>query len=393
MPGALILEREDGGTEPLRLDPGSLDFGSVIALDGRRVGTALAGLPAQARGRYRIFDESAPELACHLTVAPRRCYLPQRPAGSPRLSGIATQLYALRRKGDQGAGDFTTLGEFAEMAANAGAATVGLNPLHALFSQDREHASPYYPSDRRFLDPLYIDAGVLEGPRAKAALARNADQIAALSALPDVDYPNVWALKRAILEAGFADFNHICERPIGYATRRAFEDFLERGGASLERFACFEAISEIRKREAWSSWPGPLRDGEPGALAAFMQKNAALVRFHLYLQWLADRQFREAAKRGRAAAPGSASTAIWPWAPPPMARKSGPTRISSLPGPRSARHRTRSRKAARIGASRRPTRWPGGGRITSCSGRCSPRTWPGPGRCVSTMRWGSRGFS
>jgi glycogen operon protein len=30
-----------------------------------------------------------------------------------------------------------------------------------------------------------------------------------------------------------------------------------------------------------------------------MQKNAGLVRFHLYLQWLADRQFREAAKRGR----------------------------------------------------------------------------------------------
>jgi glycogen debranching enzyme GlgX/4-alpha-glucanotransferase len=299
LPGALILEREDGSTEPLRLDPGSLDFGSVAALDGRHVATALAGLPAQTRGRYRIFDESAPELACHLTVAPRRCYLPQRPAGSPRLSGIATQLYALRRKGDQGAGDFTTLGEFAEMAANAGAATVGLNPLHALFSQDREHASPYYPSDRRFLDPLYIDAGMLDGPRAKAALARNADQIAALSALPDVDYPNVWALKRAILEAGFADFNHICERPIGYATRRAFEDFLERGGASLERFACFEAMSEIRKREAWSSWPGPLRDGEPGALAAFMQKNAGLVRFHLYLQWLADRQFREAAKRGR----------------------------------------------------------------------------------------------
>ena len=299
MPGALILEREDGSTEPLRLDPGSLDFGSTEALDGRRVDTVLAGLPAQAAGRYRIFDESVPELACHLTVAPSQCFLPLREAGSPRLSGIAAQLYALRRRGDQGVGDFTTLGEIAEMAANAGVATVGLNPLHALFSQDRERASPYYPSDRRFFDPLYIDVALLDGPRAKAALARNAEQIAALSALPDVDYPNVWALKRAILEASFADFNHICERPIGYAPRRAFEDFLERGGTSLERFACFEAISEIRKREPWPSWPTPLRDGETGALAAFGQKNAALVRFHLYLQWLADRQFREAAKRGR----------------------------------------------------------------------------------------------
>ena len=259
----------------------------------------LPGCPRKLAGATASSTKAPPNWPAISRSRRADAILPERPAGSPRLSGIATQLYALRRKGDQGAGDFTTLGEFAEMAANAGAATVGLNPLHALFSQDREHASPYYPSDRRFLDPLYIDAGMLDGPRAKAALARNADQIAALSALPDVDYPNVWALKRAILEAGFADFNHICERPIGYATRRAFEDFLERGGASLERFACFEAISEIRKRETWPSWPGPLRDGEPGALAAFMQKNAALVRFHLYLQWLADRQFREAAKRGR----------------------------------------------------------------------------------------------
>ncbi len=299
LPGALTLEREDGTQEPIRLDPGSLEFGSSAALDGRRVEAVLAGLPAQAPGRYRIFDERAPEMDCHLTIAPRQCFLPERPSGAPRLSGIAAQLYALRRAGDQGVGDFTTLGELAEIAAKAGAATVGLNPLHALFAQDREHASPYYPSDRRFLDPLYIDVAALEGPRARAAFARNADQIAALSALPDVNYPEVWALKRAILEASLGDFNHICERPAGYALRCEFENFLARGGENLERFACFEAISELRRGEPWHGWPDPLRNGDPGALAAFIQRNSALVRFHLYLQWLADRQFREAAKRGK----------------------------------------------------------------------------------------------
>ncbi len=34
-------------------------------------------------------------------------------------------------------------------------------------------------------------------------------------------------------------------------------------------------------------------------MAAFTQNHAALVRFHLYLQWLADRQFREAAARAK----------------------------------------------------------------------------------------------
>ncbi|MGO9483235.1 MAG: glycogen debranching protein GlgX [Rhodomicrobium sp.] len=298
MPAALILEREDGGTEPIRLDPSALESGSAAALDGTRVDTVLARLPARPAGRYRIFAESAPEMACHLTVAPRQCFLPERPASAPRLSGIAAQLYALRRAGDQGVGDFTTLGELAELAANAGAATVGLNPLHALFPQNRNRASPYYPSDRRFLDPLYIDVTALEGPRTEAALARYSGNMAALSALPNVDYPGVWELKRAVLKANFADFNELYGRsPI--SAPRDFEGFLARGGESLERFACFEAISEIREGEPWPRWPGALREPGPAALAAFTEKNALLVRFHLYLQWLADCQFREAAARGK----------------------------------------------------------------------------------------------
>ena len=59
---------------------------------------------------------------------------------------------------DQGIGDFTTLGLLGETAGRVGAAALGVNPLHVLFADDRERASPYYPSDRRFLDPIYIDA-------------------------------------------------------------------------------------------------------------------------------------------------------------------------------------------------------------------------------------------
>lgn len=212
-----------------------------------------------------------------------------------RLTGIAAQLYAVRRTGDQGIGDFTALGELAELAADAGAATVGLNPLHALFAEDRERASPYYPSDRRFLDPIYIDVTTLEGPATRAALAECSGRAAALSALPDVDYPGVWALKRTVLEASFADFN-------GQPSRSDFEAFVTRGGISLERFACFEAIGETRQGEKWPAWPAAMRDANPALLRAFARENASLVRFHLYLQWLADKQLREAAAHGNGGA-------------------------------------------------------------------------------------------
>ncbi|MGO9472307.1 MAG: glycogen debranching protein GlgX [Rhodomicrobium sp.] len=297
-PAALIIEREDGTAEPLRLTAGDLESGRAIALDGRSFDTVLATLPPQPAGRHRIFAGGTPEIACNLTVAPRRCFLPEGLVSGPRAFGVAAQLYSLRRPGDQGIGDFTTLGQLAAMAAKAGAATAGLNPLHALFPEDRERVSPYYPSDRRFLDPVYIDAAALKGCRTAAALAERSAQIAALSGQPQVDYASVWELKRAILEASFADFSDLCANSAGAAPVREFEAFLAQGGASLEKFACFEAVSEARQGEAWPRWPAGLAGGDPGALAAFSHGNAKLIRFHAYLQWLADRQFGQAASRG-----------------------------------------------------------------------------------------------
>ena len=81
-------------------------------------------------------------------------------AGERRF-GLAAHLYSLRRRGDQGLGDFTTLALLGEATARAGGSIVGINPLHALFGEDRERASPYHPSDRRFLDPIYVDVAAV----------------------------------------------------------------------------------------------------------------------------------------------------------------------------------------------------------------------------------------
>src|SRR5690606_28064995 len=127
-------------------------------------------------------------MARHLTIAPRRCHMPDALAGGRRLFGLSAQLYGLVRDGDQGIGDFTTLARFGGLAARAGAALVGVQPLHALFPGDRDRASPYQPSDRRFIDPIHLDIG----PAGQAAAS--------------VDYPAVWAARRAALEAAFAAF-------------------------------------------------------------------------------------------------------------------------------------------------------------------------------------------
>jgi glycogen debranching enzyme GlgX/4-alpha-glucanotransferase len=284
----LVIENEEGAQEPLLLAPE--EAGETMCADGRAIRRWRARLPVLPVGRWRIWPEGRPDLVCALTVAPPTCYLPPDLAAGGRRFGLAAHLYSVRRAGDQGIGDFTTLAELGAMAARAGAAVVGLNPLHMLFPDRRERASPYHPSDRRFLDPIYIDVagdeGGLDAPAARALLAQHAAAFAALAQTPLVDYPRVWAAKRAVLEVAFAAFDRDEE----------MAQFVAYGGETLRRFAAFQAIAEHFAGQDWHCWPEALRDPESPAVAEFAAAHAVRVRFHTWLQWLADRQFGAAAE-------------------------------------------------------------------------------------------------
>ena len=261
----LSIAGEDGVVRRLRAE-GPPEPG--VALDGRLIHTLKVALPPLPVGRHRLLREDWPDIVCTLIVAPATCYAPPVLEGGRRLFGLAAQLYTLTRPGDQGVGDFTALRDLGEAAAANGAGFVGVNPLHALFARDRERASPYHPSDRRFLDPIYLDLPEAAG--------------APLTAL--VDYPAVWARKLAALEQRFAAF----------AGDPAFDAFVAEGGESLRRFAAFEAIAETQAGP-WQVWAEGLRDARGAGVEAFAAAHAERVRFHQYLQWLCDGQLGAAA--------------------------------------------------------------------------------------------------
>lgn len=276
-----------------------LDAGAperVVAADGRTVERFLVPLPALPAGAWSFGVEDE-EAAGTLVVAPGRCHLPPVLAGGRRRFGLATHLYSLRRPGDQGIGDFTALAQAAKATARAGGAMVGINPLHALFAGERDRASPYHPSDRRFLEALYIDvtavADFAGSADARAALARL--PVAALAAGPDVDYPRTWEAKRAVLEACFEAFTR---RPGDDPLVAEFGRFVAAGGERLRRFAAFEAIAGTRPGVPWPRWPAQLRRPDDPGVARFAARHAREVDFTLYLQWTADRQFAQAAREG-----------------------------------------------------------------------------------------------
>ncbi len=169
-----------------------------------------------------------------------QCYVPDMLRDGGRRFGVSAQLYALRRFGDQGIGDFTTLARLGERTAGAGGAIVGTNPFHALFAGDRERASPYHPSDRRFLDPIYIDVSTIDGLPGDGPV-RQSEGISDF-----VDYTRVWVRKRGLLDAKFAAFETLAWQQPSHPLVKQFDAFVVEGGDALHWFAAHEAIAELR---------------------------------------------------------------------------------------------------------------------------------------------------
>ncbi|WP_044559665.1 glycogen debranching protein GlgX [Azospirillum sp. B4] len=283
----VILRLEGAETRALKLTLEGRRL-PVTAPDGRR-GTArevvIDPLPA---GVHQLCLAHRPEVAATVVVAPARAFQPAALADARRF-GIGAHLYALRRPGDQGAGDFTTLAQLGARAGALGAATVGINPLHALFGGDRERASPYHPSDRRYLDPLYIDLADLGGAdpaRAAAALlTAEGAAVERLAALRAIDYPAVWDLKRRALSAAHAGFQDLARRQPESAEVRDFAAFRRAGGDSLARFARFEVLADTHAGPWMESPEGLAADGD--------------TDFPIWLQWVADRQLAAADRAAR----------------------------------------------------------------------------------------------
>ena len=298
--------RQDGTEDRQTLDLDSGDLGAFNAPDGRRGLRTRLALPPQPAGRHRIVLDGDTAGASLLTVAPRRCFIPSDYREGRRGFGVSAHLYTLRRRDDGGIGDFTTLGMFAEETARHGGDFVGLNPMHAQFAADRGRASPYNPSDRRFLDPAYIDvtapAILGEAPDVARILAAQAGALADLRAAAAVDYVGVWAAKSAVLEAAFASF--YARRAAGGLDVAAFADFVAAGGEALHRFAVFESIAETVPRLPWQLWEPSLREPTGAGIAPFAEAHAGRVRYHLWLQWMASAQFEAAAVRAEAAGLG-----------------------------------------------------------------------------------------
>jgi 4-alpha-glucanotransferase len=228
----------------------------------------------------------------HLIVAvcPPRC--PSPPPG--RTWGWSVQLYAARSRASWGIGDFADLRGLVEWASGDGAGFVLVNPLHAPAPGPVPEASPYFPSSRCFLNPLYLRVEDVPGAAEVPSLAALAEKARTLNAERRIDRAMVWACKSEALEAQFARFQES-------GGEAEFDRYVSHRGRVLDGYTSFCALAEIHGLP-WHDWPPELRRPDAPAVAAFASTLGGRTRkrYHAWLQWQCETQLARAEQAGGA---------------------------------------------------------------------------------------------
>lgn len=259
-------------------------------------------LPQLACGYYTLSAETGGK-SCfvRLIVAPESVYQPKLLANGGRMNGLTMHLYSLRSERNWGIGDFTDLLNLMKYAAEKKLDFVGINPLHALFTSKPAFASPYSPSSREWLNPIYLDVEKVgaftynEQLKNWLAQPKIRQRIAALRITETVTYTAVWACKRDALHMAFNAFEQdTCEAAEN--ERTAFEAFVLEKGKALQGFGLFEALDQYYSRPGqvgWQSWPSEFHQPDGEAVEKFARSHEREIRFDMWLQWLCAEQLRE----------------------------------------------------------------------------------------------------
>ena len=271
------------------------------AVDGApvdRLGFDLPELPTgyhTVRGRAGGRSETG-----LLVVAPERLGLPDHLAR--QVWGLMTQLYSVRSRDSWGVGDFGDLARLATWGADLGADFVLVNPLHAGEPVPPVEDSPYLPTSRRFLNPLYVRvADVPEVEALDASDRARVDQLAAALAPGDGDLLDRQSAYAAKLEA----LGLVHHAPRSPEREQALADFRAREGEGLHQFAVWCALAEHHAAQgAGPEWPDELHDPDSPAVEALADELADRVDFFSWLQWVTDDQLGHAQRAAREAGMG-----------------------------------------------------------------------------------------
>ena len=249
-------------------------------------GTRLRGgnqLPFDLPLGYHVMSH-ADGRETRLIVTPSGCFLP------PDLHtwGWALQLYALRSRSSWGIGDLNDLQRMSQWSADLGAGVIMVNPLCATAPVLPQQASPYYPSSRLYLNPLYLCIEKIAGAReAIPELDSFCEQGRGLNDHPLIERDEIFRLKMRALEDLWS---HVRERI-------SFDEYEREQGRSLQLFATFCVLAEQHGAN-WRAWPQRYCRPGDSVVNELSGQFGDRIRFHKWLQFALDEQLKAASSAG-----------------------------------------------------------------------------------------------
>jgi 4-alpha-glucanotransferase len=207
-----------------------------------------------------------------------------------RTSGILQPVFSLRSANDIGIGDFEAFDALFGWMRQAAQKMVMVLPLLPTTPGD---PSPYSTRSAFGLNPLFIHLGWL--PEGVQLSAEEKAAIETARASPTVRYDLVFPVKYAALERAFQAF----ELSGKSARSRAFETWCVGQRDWLEGYALYASLSELYEQKPWWEWPAELSSRQPKAIEVATREHAKRIRYHQWLQWVAQEQWlrvRAAAK-------------------------------------------------------------------------------------------------
>lgn len=273
-PGRPLRIVRAGEAAPVR-EPGELTLEG-----GTSLGVTGALPPDVPIGYHDLRPRDGDGPATRVIVTPGHCHLPADLGACL----LAVQLPTCRSGASWGIGDLADLRAVGAWAAGAGAGMVGVSPLHAPQLAGHVQPSPYYPSSRRWSDPLALRIDDVRGAAGDEHVAALASRARALNDRPVIDRDAVWGLKLNALE-------HLWRT---HGPAAGFDRWRAAQGAELETYARFCTLAE-HHGSGWSRWPAEHAHPATPAVDRFAADRADRVRFWAWLQFLAAEQ-REAAE-------------------------------------------------------------------------------------------------
>ena len=213
---------------------------------------------------------------------------PKFPTEPWRGAGVAVPVFSLRTEDSFGVGEFNDLKKLVDWAEKTHQNVIQILPINdTTMLHAWQDSYPYNAVSSFALHPMYIHLPAA-GVRADAAYkARKA----ALEALPAVDYEAVNIAKLELLRKFYKS-----AKGQAIAASAPYKAFMDANEDWLGPYAVFSVLRDENGTPDFTTW-GPWSKFTPKTVTSFVTGNperAAAVDFYCFLQYLLDKQLREA---------------------------------------------------------------------------------------------------